>query len=147
MDAATPYMNLRPTLLLAEDSSDDAYFFERALKRSQMDCDLVHVSDGSAAVDALRKAQETGEGLPDLIFLDLKMPVMNGFEVLEWIQGQQFPSAPEVIVLSGSDHDADQRRARALGASDYLVKPITVDLLTKRLQNVKAADKRQPANP
>jgi CheY-like chemotaxis protein len=131
-------MNLVPTILLVEDSQDDAYFFKRALKRSGCECELEHVFDGGAAVQRLREALTDASRMPDLVFLDLKMPVLSGFEVLDWIRGQAFASTLQVIVLSGSDQEADRRRARELGAFDFIVKPITADGITARLQNLNA---------
>ena len=129
-----PCINSRPILLLAEDSPDDAFFFKRALEHSRLECEFAHVYDGVAAVQVLREAHSNPSKIPDLIFLDLKMPLMSGFEVLEWIQQQSFAGSIRVIVLSGSDQETDRTRARDLGASDYLVKPITVRNLSDQLR-------------
>ena len=128
-----------PIILLVEDSEDDAYFFERALRRSGRECLLKHVSDGGGAVKLLREALSDISRMPDLIFLDLKMPVMSGFEVLEWIRRQEFPGTLPVIVLSGSDQETDRLRALELGASEFIVKPIKASGLAERLQNLTAA--------
>ena len=126
-------------ILLVEDSEDDAYFFQRALSRSGRQCSLKHVSDGGAAVKLLREALADAAMIPDLVFLDLKMPVMSGFEVLEWIRGQSFAETFSVIVLSGSAQEADRLRALELGASEFIVKPITASALGDRLQNLTAS--------
>ena len=73
------------------------------------------------------------ETTPILIFLDLKMPVMSGFEVLEWLRFSGLEPAPKVIVLSGSNDQDDRGRALSLGAAEYLVKPITAELLSERI--------------
>ena len=73
------------------------------------------------------------EPRPILMFLDLKMPVMSGFEVLEWLRFSGLEPAPRVIVLSGSNDEDDKGRALNLGASEYLVKPITSELLRERV--------------
>ncbi|PWU18360.1 MAG: two-component system response regulator [Verrucomicrobia bacterium] len=124
-----------PLILLVEDSDDDAFFFERELEKSEVSCSLQHVGNGVEAVEFLRNASETGE-LPQTIFLDLKMPVLNGFEVLDWMRTQTFAIPIQVIVLSGSDHDDDKARAAQLGAVDYLVKPIRVSDLHRILEHV-----------
>jgi CheY-like chemotaxis protein len=111
-------------LLLVEDSADDAYFFRRALRKASIECELVHVVDGGAAVELLRQVGGGSGRMPSGVFLDLKMPVLNGFEVLDWIRQQSFTDRMPVFVLSGSDHEEDKARARSLGASRYLVKPI-----------------------
>ena len=125
-----------PKLLLAEDSAHDVYFFERAVKRSGVECSLRHVSDGAAAIQVLRESAAGQAGLPDLIFLDLKMPVMSGFEVLEWLREQTYNASIPVIVLSGSDQQADRERAVNLGAAAYLVKPISPETLSACLKQL-----------
>jgi CheY-like chemotaxis protein len=111
-------------ILLVEDSDDDAFFFEHALEKAGITCPLHHSLNGAEAVQYLQSAASGNRPLPRLIFLDLKMPVMNGFEVLEWLRTQSFPAAMQVIVLSGSEHQDDKTRAAELGAADYIVKPI-----------------------
>jgi CheY-like chemotaxis protein len=124
-------------LLLVEDSDDDAFFFRRALEKSGNTCALHHVTDGAQAIDFIQKASiSSPEALPSVIFLDLKMPVLNGFEVLDWLQTQTFGDQVRVIVLSGSEHQDDKDRAARLGASDYLVKPINASDLNRLLQDV-----------
>jgi len=124
-----------PTLLLVEDSDDDAFFFKRTYEKAGVACSLHHVTNGGEAVDFLEHAANTVPlNLPIAIFLDLKMPVLNGFEVLEWMRTQTFPSNIHVIVLSGSDYPDDKARAARLGATDYLVKPVKVEDLHRYLR-------------
>ncbi|HTG45455.1 MAG TPA: response regulator [Verrucomicrobiae bacterium] len=121
-------MNNTPSILLAEDSDDDAYFFHRALKKTCRPCRFLRASNGKLAIQMLEKmlgAKADSGNVLDLIFLDLKMPVMSGFEVLEWIQAAHQANDLRIIVLSGSNDQADRDRAASLGASGYLVKPIT----------------------
>ena len=125
-----------PNVLLVEDSDDDAFFFRRTLQKSGMNCELQHVTNGAEAVDFLRQNSADSHSLPLVIFLDLKMPLMNGFEVLEWMQTQTFPAHLQVVVLSGSEHQDDKERATRLGATDYLVKPVKVADLHRFLRDV-----------
>jgi CheY-like chemotaxis protein len=125
-------MDLSPSqlkILLVEDSEDDVFFFRRSLKKTGISCDCVHVWNGGAATSYLQE----NEDLPDLVFLDLKTPVLNGFEVLEWIQQQPFRDRLEVIVLSGSDDPRDVSSAREFGVNDYLVKPVSAEDLARTL--------------
>jgi CheY-like chemotaxis protein len=119
------------TVLLAEDSEDDAYFFKWRFEQAGLACEVNHVLDGGAAVDFLHTTHASNpQRLPCLIFLDLKMPVMNGFEVLSWLRENPAFAGIPVVVLSGSDQQIDKDRALELGAVDYLVKPAKVaDLL------------------
>lgn len=124
-------------ILLVEDSDDDAFFFGRALEKSGLKCSLHHVPDGAQAIDYLRNASRSDrDEMPQVIFLDLKMPHVNGFEVLEWMQAQAFRTAMQVIVLSGSEHQDDKDRAARLGASEYLVKPIKANDLQRFLHAI-----------
>src|SRR4051812_18527352 len=104
----------KPTILLAEDSDDDAYFFQRAFRRAGLSCELLRTENGKEAVDFLRNA--CSEGTPFLIFLDLKMPILSGFDVLQWLRDSDFNPQPQVVVLSGSNDQADRTRAFGLGA-------------------------------
>jgi chemotaxis family two-component system response regulator Rcp1 len=115
----------KPSVLLVEDSEDDAFLFTWKFRQSGVDCSLHHVLDGAAAVEFLRQSSAMDDpALPRIIFLDLKMPVMNGFEVLGWLREQDFCHELRVVILSGSDQENDRERAFQLGASDYLVKPV-----------------------
>jgi CheY-like chemotaxis protein len=126
-----------PFLLLVEDSEDDAFFFRRTLQKSEVGCSLQHVTDGAQAVEFLQNASSSDDQhFPRVIFLDLKMPVLNGFEVLDWMRTQTFPAPMDVIVLSGSEHQHDRERAAQLGATDYLVKPVKVADFHRFLRDV-----------
>jgi CheY-like chemotaxis protein len=132
----------KSSLLLVEDSEDDAYFFKRTLQKSGVTCTVHRVTNGAEAIDFLQTASASGEeSLPRVIFLDLKMPVLNGFEVLDWLQTQTFPIPMRVIVLSGSEHSHDKERAAQLGAADYLVKPVKTSDFDRFLRDI------CPANP
>ncbi|SPE51156.1 Response regulator receiver protein [Verrucomicrobia bacterium] len=127
-------------LLLVEDDEADAIFFNWALKKSGLDCAVKHVLDGLAAVDYLRKASTSDpDSLPRTIFLDLKMPGMNGFEVLSWFADQPSLSHIPMVVLTGSDLPSDRERACALGAAEYLVKPVQVTDLQRLLGDIRSA--------
>ena len=124
----------KPLVLLVEDSEDDAFFFRRTFQKAGANCLLHHVLDGAAAVGVLKQASASNSlQFPVAMFLDLKMPVMNGFEVLTWLRAQSFAATIKVIVLSGSNQQEDKDRAMRLGASDYLVKPVKISDLQRLL--------------
>jgi DNA-binding response OmpR family regulator len=118
-------------VLLVEDSDDDAFFFERAFEMAKTGARLVRLIDGGAAVEYLERASSEFSDFSQchLVFLDLKLPVLSGFDVLQWIRERGL--TVEVIVLSGSDLESDINFARQLGASDYLVKPISPAEISK----------------
>lgn len=126
---------LRPTVLLVEDTEDDAFFFRLCLRKAGLDCDLIHLMDGAAAITYLEGTAQLKPGgrvSPDLVFLDLKISAFSGFEVLNWIREQSFQPPLDVAVLSGSEHAGDMERAFALGATAYIVKPVQRPQLASR---------------
>lgn len=100
------------------------------------------VRNGVEAIEFLRNARGP-DALPRIILLDLKMPVLNGFEVLTWMQQQTFEREIPVVVVSGSAQEEDKVRACQLGAADYFVKPVTAEHLKRILQHVSSDAKQQ----
>ena len=125
----------RQQVLLVEDNSDDVFFMRRALKKSGLDWSMQVVTDGQAALDFLAGsgdfADRTKFPMPSLVFLDLKLPYVGGFEVLDWIRQQPALREMPVVILTSSPEERDQRRAAELGAKAYLIKPPTEILLRK----------------
>jgi CheY-like chemotaxis protein len=131
------------TILLVEDSSDDVFFFRRAVQKSGLSA-VTHVAaDGVEAMDYLlhrgRFADAAAYPPPDIMFLDLKLPHVNGFEVLEWMRRHaECPKTP-VVVLTSSSQPEDQERAEALGAALFLTKPPAPEQLRHALQQAPLA--------
>jgi CheY-like chemotaxis protein len=121
-------------ILVAEDDPTDAYFFQRAFRRAGLPVVLHFVRDGQEVIDYLRGtgafADRSTYPLPQLLLLDLKMPRLNGFDVLEWLRQQPGFSSLRVVIFSSSDEARDINRAYGLGANWYLVKPHSMDELT-----------------
>lgn len=121
-------------LLVAEDDPTDAYFFQRAFRRAGIPVRLHFVRDGQEVIDYLQGAGEFGDRtahpLPQLVLLDLKMPRLDGFEVLEWMRQQPGFRSLQVVIFSSSDEPKDINRAYGLGANSYLVKPHSMEELT-----------------
>lgn len=114
------------TFLLVEDNDADATLVRRALSRTQLAHELQVVLSGEEAIAYL-----AGTGfycnrqlypLPVLVLLDLKLPGLDGFEVLAWIRGQDHLRHLQVVILSGSGEAGDFAKARNLGADSFLVK-------------------------
>jgi len=114
------------SVLLADDSDDDRLLLRRAF-RAVAGLQLVgEVANGEEAIAYFqgtgKYADRTRYPLPELVLLDLKMPRVNGFEVLEWLQRHK-PDPIKVVVLSGSTDPCDIRKALQLGADYYQSKP------------------------
>ncbi len=116
-----------PLVLCAEDEETDAIILRRAFQKQGLAYPLVVVRDGQEAVDYLSGSgpyrDRLEHPLPALLLLDLKMPRMSGFDVLEWLATRPDLARIPVVVLSSSSSEADLRKARGMGAREYLVKP------------------------
>ena len=126
-------MNASRTILLVEDNEDDVFIFRRALKKAQIMNPLQLAADGQQAVDYLAgKApfnDRAAHPLPFIVFLDLKLPYLGGFEVLAWIRSRPELVRLPVVVLTSSPEENDHKRAYSLGARSYLVKPPAPQML------------------
>lgn len=116
-----------PTLLLVEDDENDVEFMQMALEKAGLTSAFHVVGDGEEAINYLsgigKFADRTRFPLPALIFLDLKLPLVMGMDVLEWIRARPALDTTVVIVLTSSQQRSDIQRACSLGANSYLVKP------------------------
>lgn len=119
------------TLLIVEDDENDFHFINSALRKSSIRLRVQWAHDGAEACAYL-----SGEGafedrrffpLPDIVVLDLKMPRLNGFDLLRWVRSQPEYMTLPLIVLSSSDYVADIENAYALGATSYFVKPMVLE--------------------
>ena len=135
-------MSERAVILLAEDREDDIIIIRRAFQKGGIINPLFVVRDGEEAVAYLegrgRYFDREEFPLPELLLLDLKMPKMDGFEVLKWIRQQPGFSSLRVVVLTSSDAIRDVNVAYHLGANSFMVKPMdfeNVVELSKVLQD------------
>ena len=132
-------LNSTPGLVLvADDDENDVFFLKRAFRQAGLRCPIVDVPNGEEAIRYLSEGGSDHEHhpLPALLLLDLKMPLLDGFDVLSWLQKQpEFKEMP-IVVLTSSGFESDIDRARKLGARDYLVKPRTPDDLVKLVQDI-----------
>ena len=115
-------------ILLADDSEDDVLLIRRAFKKGNIHNPVHVVRDGEEAISYLkgegRYANRDEYPLPDLLLLDLQMPLKDGFEVLRWIRQQPGLAALRVVVLTSSEDLRDVNEAYRLGANSFLVKPL-----------------------
>ncbi len=117
---------LKP-ILLVEDDLRDQELTLLALERSQLANDVVVMRDGAAALDYLRREGEYAsrqEGNPAVILLDLKLPKVNGLEVLEAVRNTPALRSVPVVMLTSSQEEADLLRSYELGVNAYVVKPV-----------------------
>ena len=114
-------------IILIEDNTNDAELTKLALKKANIDNDIKWLRDGADAVTYFREQIASDPSFIKNIrmaFLDLKMPKVSGFEVLETLRGIPELICMPLIVLSSSSVESDIREAYRLGANSYIVKPI-----------------------
>lgn len=118
-------------ILLVEDNPTDAELTMRALKRKNLANRLVWVKDGAEALDFIfaqgQFQDRDPEELPRLILLDLRMPKVDGFEVLKKIKANERTRKIPVVVLTSSQQDQDVVESYKLGVNSYVSKPVEFD--------------------
>ena len=121
-------------ILLVEDRDEDAELTQRALRRSKLINTVRRVSDGAEALECLLG---TGDGVrPRVILLDLKLPKVDGMEVLRRIKQDERTRTIPVVVLTSSSEDRDLAEAYALGVNSYIVKPVDFDKFVEAVERL-----------
>jgi CheY-like chemotaxis protein len=115
-------------ILLIEDNLSDAELTLRALQKHKIANNIIHLKDGSEALDFLfgtgSFADRNTDDKPKVILLDLKMPKVDGMEVLSIIKSNELTKKIPVVILTSSKEHPDIDRAYTLGANSYIVKPV-----------------------
>jgi two-component system response regulator len=115
-------------ILIVEDNPEDAELIIRALKKRRLANEIKVIEDGQSALDFLfcrgeyvNRDQSAG---PKVIFLDLKLPKLNGLEVLKTLKSEKSTKYIPVVIVTSSREDPDIKAAYALGVNSYVVKPV-----------------------
>lgn len=115
-------------VLIVDDDEDAHFFLRRELHRAGV-CEAASVYGGGEATDHLSRCLQGLGPLPALLFLDVMMPGMDGFQVLDWLHMKRLLSRLTVAMLTSSENPADVARAIARGAHVYLTKPARAEQL------------------
>lgn len=124
-------------ILLVEDNMNDAELTIRALHKNNLVNNIIHLKDGASALDFLfGKGEFEGRNVnnkPKVILLDLKMPKVDGMEVLQRIKEDESMAKIPVVILTSSKESPDVRKAYSLGANSYIVKPVEFEGFSKAI--------------
>ena len=127
-------------ILIVEDNTDDAVLIARVLKNKNISNNHFHVKDGAEALDFIFckgiYAMRTINEKLKLILLDLKMPKVNGFEVLEKVKSNDMTNRIPVVVLTSSQEPTDIKKCYELGTNSYIVKPVSFEDFIKSVGDV-----------
>lgn len=128
-------------VLVAEDDDNDVILLKRALAKAGVVNPIHVVRDGEEAVAYLSGvgdfSDRTRHPLPDLLLVDLKMPKMDGFEVISWVRKQSQLSALPIVVLTSSNAPRDEEKAIQLGANSFLTKQVEFAHAVELLKDVR----------
>jgi two-component system response regulator len=115
-------------ILLIEDNMDDAALTIRALKKNNVINNILHLEDGAQALDFIFSEGEYADRAetttPKLILLDIKMPKINGLQVLQRLKSDERTKKIPVVMLTSSKEDPDIKKCYELGVNSYIIKPV-----------------------
>ena len=126
-------------ILYAEDNPADAELTLRTLKDKKIANNIVWVQDGAAALDFIRmhgKYANRMGGMPKMILLDLKMPKVDGIDVLKAIKSDPATQAIPVVIMTSSHEETDLVKTYKLGVNSYIVKPVDFDKFAQTVSEV-----------
>ena len=133
-------MNQEIDILLVEDNSGDAEMTIAVLKNHHLANKLLHVKDGAEALDFIfAEGKFINTQIQDrlkVILLDLKMPKVNGIEVLQRIRSDERTQKIPVVILTSSREDPDIKKCYEMGANSYVVKPVEFDEFQKAISEL-----------
>src|SRR5579863_5799248 len=123
-------------ILLVEDNPDDEFLTRDALRTGGVQHDVVVVRDGAEAVEWIfsAKGANSPPQFPDLVLLDLKLPKMSGFDVLERIRSNAGTRGLPVVILTSSSEHQDIQRSYSTGANSYVRKPVNFAEFVRAVQ-------------
>ncbi len=127
-------------VLIAEDDSSDREIISRVIKKLKPDITMQFVEDGIEAVNFLfgkeQYSHRTISETPKLVIIDLKMPIMGGFEVLEKIKADEDMCVVPVVILTSSSQSSDLKKAYQMKANSYVVKPIKFEDFSHAVEKI-----------
>jgi CheY-like chemotaxis protein len=127
-------------IILVEDNPDDANLAIRALRKNGIDNSLIHLKDGEEAIDFIfcrgNYSDRVFDEFPKLILLDLKMPKVDGIEVLREVKSDARTRMIPVVLLTSSNQEKDILKSYQFGVNSYIVKPVEFELFVKAVSDM-----------
>ncbi|MCR3923165.1 MAG: response regulator [Firmicutes bacterium] len=127
-------------ILLVEDNMSDAELTLRALRKENLTNNIVHVTDGEEALDFLYNRNAFSDRHPDwkpkIVILDLKLPKVDGLEVLKVIKSDPRLNRMPVVILTSSSEEPDLQESYRLGVNSYIVKPVEFDKFVEAVRTL-----------
>ncbi|HEY8970394.1 MAG TPA: response regulator [Puia sp.] len=127
-------------ILLVEDNPDDADLTIRALKKNGLASSIIHLQDGEEALDFIFcrgvYSDRVFEEMPKLLILDLKMPKVDGIEVLRQVKSDARTRAMPVVLFTSSSEERDITKSYQSGVNSYIVKPVEFESFVRVVSNV-----------
>lgn len=130
-------MEKKCSVIITDDDKDDQEFLIKAIKQAGINCEIESAYDGEELMMMLKeKSGKQNEKLPDLIVLDLNMPLMDGYEVLKELKGSSELKHIPVYILTTSEFEFDKIKSIAYGARKFYSKPLIYTDLVKIVQDM-----------
>jgi len=127
-------------ILLVEDSPSDAELAMRSLKKNNLANNVVHVADGEEALDFVfasgKYAERKIEDVPKVVLLDLKLPKVDGLEVLKVMKEDERTKSIPVVVLTSSREEHDLVTSYSLGVNSYIIKPVDFEKFSAAIRDL-----------
>lgn len=125
------------SILLIEDNPEDVRLTKRALTKNNITNELLVLTDGVQALEYLVKTSNTDPGaLPSVVLLDLKLPRMDGLELLKELRGHEWLRRLPIVILTSSKEQQDILRSYDLGANSYIRKPVDFEQFTDAVRQL-----------
>jgi len=127
-------------ILLVEDNPNDAELALRSLKKHNLANKILWVKDGAEALDFIFYtgvyADRTGNNIPKVVLLDLKLPKIDGLEVLRRIKSDEKKKVIPVVILTSSQEEQDRVESYKLGVNSYIVKPVEFEKFVSAIEKL-----------
>jgi len=133
-------------IMLVENDEDDVFFVQRALTHAGFTYPLFRLRNGREAVDYFKAADASSPTFPHIVLMDMKMPGMDGLEVLRWLREESQFKDLSVVILTSSDIPADMSKSCRLGIYKFLTKRTHYDNVISTLESFLTAANALPSN-